>query len=223
MEHLDEEYTTTDYISFAAATSSVLLYLTGWPAIFAVVRHRSTGETSVFPYVAMFTNCAVWILYAILKVNTVIFYVNCTGATLQITYIFIFYTYTKSKRLFNQQLIGSALFLSAVYTYAYMYTTVNNKLLVMDTLGSIGSFLAVLAYAAPLSAMGTVIANKSTASMNFTLSVANFIVGLEWSVYGKYLGDVYVMGPNILGVIVAIAQLSLFGLYPSRPKPALPT
>lgn len=34
-----------------------------------------------------------------------------------------------------------------------MYTTVNNKLLVMDTLGSIGSFLAVLAYAAPLSAM----------------------------------------------------------------------
>lgn len=29
--------------------------------------------------------------------------------------------------------------------------------------------------------------------MNFTLSVANFIVGLEWSVYGKYLGDVYVM------------------------------
>ena len=57
-----------------------------------------------------------------------------------------------SQRLFNQQLMGAGLFLSAVFTYAYMYTS-DNKSLVMDTLGSIGSMLAVLAYAAPLSAM----------------------------------------------------------------------
>ena len=45
---------------------------------------------------------------------------------------------------------------------------------------------------------GTVITNKNTASMNFALSVANFIVGLEWAVYGKYLGDNYVMVSSIV-------------------------
>ena len=48
---------------------------------------------------------------------------------------------------------------------------------------------------------GTVITNKNTASMNFALSVANFIVGLEWAVYGKFLGDNYVMVSSIIIVL----------------------
>ena len=48
------------------------------------------------------------------------------------------------------------------------------------------------------------ITNKNTASMNFALSVANFIVGLEWAVYGKFLGDNYVMVSSIIIVLYYI-------------------
>ena len=51
---------------------------------------------------------------------------------------------------------------------------------------------------------GTVITNKNTASMNFALSVANFIVGLEWAVYGKFLGDNYVMVSSIIIILYYI-------------------
>lgn len=42
------------------------------------------------------------------------------------------------------------MFLTAVFTYVYL---LDDKTVVINTLGSIGSCLAVLAYAAPLSAM----------------------------------------------------------------------
>lgn len=48
---------------------------------------------------------------------------------------------------------------------------------------------------------GTVIASKTTASMNFPLSVANFIVGLEWALYGKFLGDFYVLVCTLLYIL----------------------
>ncbi|KAF6021982.1 swt-4 [Bugula neritina] len=70
--------------------------------------------------------------------------------------------------------------------------------------------------------MGEVISTKSTASMNFILSLANLLLAIEWSVYGYFLGNMFVAGPNVLGLFVSIAQLALFYVYPNHPAPVLP-
>ncbi|XP_067929975.1 sugar transporter SWEET1-like [Watersipora subatra] len=213
------EFTLTDYVAPVCAASSILLYMTGWPAVWTVMKRKSTGDMSTFPYIAMLVNCSSWVGYGSLVRNNVLLVVNTTGSVLQSIFITFFYCYSKSKRLINQQILFAFLFLLAIYYYIYQSEDTSGTI---KTLGPICSCLAVLAYAAPLSAMGEVISTKSTSSMNFPLSVANLIVGVEWSAYGFLLGDYYVMGPNILGVIVSFLQVSLFYIYPNKPATVLP-
>lgn len=70
-------------------------------------------------------------MYAILKVNTVIFYVNCTGATLQITYIFIFYTYTKSKVSYDSVLSVLSTKLNRVWGICHSLVRMERSMLIL--------------------------------------------------------------------------------------------
>jgi solute carrier family 50 (sugar transporter) len=61
-----------------------------------------------------------------------------------------------------------------------------------------------------------VIKTQSTESISFYLCSFNFIVGLEWFIYGLLINDRFVQIPNLLGALLGIVQLSLFTKYPSQ-------
>ncbi|KAF6034594.1 SLC50A1 [Bugula neritina] len=116
----DGEYTLLDYVSSVAAFSSILYYATGWPLVWRVTKRRDTGIISTFPYVALLTNCTVWTLYGKLADNFVLKLVNFVGASHQIVYILVLYYYSKSKRLFNMQLLYSVMFIAGIFSYSYL-------------------------------------------------------------------------------------------------------
>ena len=57
---------------------------------------------------------------------------------------------------------------------------------------------------------GDVISKKSTASMNFSLSLAYFLVGLEWAVYGKFLGDNFIFVSISFQLMVSASRHLIF-------------
>lgn len=60
------------------------------------------------------------------------------------------------------------------------------------------------------------IKTQSTESISFYLCSFNFIVGLEWFIYGVLINDLFVQIPNLLGALLGLVQLSLFFKYPSQ-------
>lgn len=86
-------------------------------------------------------------------------------------------------------------------------------------LGSIGCFLAVAVSGSPLATVGTVLKDKSTASLPFLTSFATFMNALSWASYGILIAnDPMIYGPNLLGLVLASLQMSLFVLFGLPPQ-----
>lgn len=84
----------------------------------------------------------------------------------------------------------------------------------INILGSFGVGTAILLMASPLAAVKTVMAQKSTASMPFQVSLAMTLNGFCWGTYGWFVaGDLYIWLPNVIGCVAGIGQLSLFVIY----------
>nr|XP_006811657.1 PREDICTED: sugar transporter SWEET1-like [Saccoglossus kowalevskii] len=85
-------------------------------------------------------------------------------------------------------------------------------------LGLAASSVTIAMYASPLAQLREVINSKSTRSMSFPLSVATFIAASLWTLYGFLLDDLYVMIPNIPGMMTSIIRFCLFFIYRSSDK-----
>lgn len=72
----------------------------------------------------------------------------------------------------------------------------------------------IILFASPLSAVKNVIATKSAASIPLPFTIASTINCSLWSVVGVLLmNDFNIYFPSIMGLLCALAQLFLKGLY----------
>jgi len=68
-------------------------------------------------------------------------------------------------------------------------------------------------YVSPLTSMAEVIKTKNSSSLNTLMTIASFINGFLWLVYGLFFNDFYVWFPNGLGVISALIQVCLIVMF----------
>lgn len=122
-----------------------------------------------------------------------------------------------------------------IATLVYIHNQENSDQ-AKEFLGIVCCFVTILFFAAPLASMLHVIRVKNTESLPFPIIFANFVVSLQWLVYGIIINDKFVQVfyqfcdlllinqkvifqvPNFLGVILSGLQLSLFCFYPKTSK-----
>jgi solute carrier family 50 (sugar transporter) len=61
-----------------------------------------------------------------------------------------------------------------------------------------------------------VVEKQSTESLSLPLCFANFVVPIEWVLYGVLINDKFVQVPNFLGAILGAIQVALFYKYPRQ-------
>lgn len=83
--------------------------------------------------------------------------------------------------------------------------------------GYLCCIVTVVFFAAPLTMLMHVVRVRNSESLPFPLIASTFVVSLQWFVYGLLIDDTFVQVPNLLGCLLAGAQLALFVVYPSRP------
>ncbi|GMF34625.1 unnamed protein product [Phytophthora lilii] len=66
--------------------------------------------------------------------------------------------------------------------------------------------------------MGRVIRTKSAASLPIELCVANLVSGALWSTMAIGQGDMFVLAPNALGMMLSVVQVALYLAYPPPPE-----
>ncbi|KAE9553611.1 hypothetical protein FO519_003156 [Halicephalobus sp. NKZ332] len=185
-----------DILSVTATTSTIGLFLCGVPICQRIQEKGSTDGTSVAPFLLTSISCVCWFGYGIIRDDNTIIFVNGIG-------------FRKLNRLIFLE------FFTAIATAWYVRSShpMEEK---ENILGVICMFLNIATIGSPLADLGTVIRNKSTESLPFSLCVMNMGVSVQWLAYGILADDFYMKVPNAVAVVISAIQLSLFFIYPTK-------
>ncbi|XP_050345207.1 sugar transporter SWEET1 [Nymphalis io] len=149
----------------------------------------------------------------ILRDDTVI-QVNFFGLTLSILYIMIYYFYANNKGQVWMQMGIAGTFSAAMITYAEF----EDPKLIENRFGTVITVFMFYLIASPLLNLKHIIRNKSTEGMPFPIICSGTIVTFMWLLYGIILKNKFLVLQNVVAFTLVGFQLSLFAIYPSKPK-----
>jgi solute carrier family 50 protein (sugar transporter) len=199
--------------------SSIFVRVAPWPDFRRVYKAKTTGEVQILPVVMLFTNCVVLVWYGYLSENifplvvtAVMGLVTCAG------FVAVFYRFTDDKRSVHRICITSVVVIVLVCIYGAIGVagvTGQSKSSMATAMGAISIGTSIGLYGSPLATIRRVVRQKSTASMPFTLCLANFLNSVCWVVYAILIVDVWVLLPNAFGCVLTTIQLVLYVIYPA--------
>jgi solute carrier family 50 protein (sugar transporter) len=190
--------------SVAALGCFVLPGLTAWE----IRARHSTGSVPVLPFVAMATQCVVWLCYGLLVANATITVPNAFGIVLGSLYTWVYDRNSPpSSRAGLQRYYAGAFVVLALTAVVVLLAPVETAVALLGLAGAGGS---VFFTASPLVAVLTVLRTRSTESMPLHTSLVMFVNGGLWVAFGYLVQpDPAVWVPNLLGTCAGAAQLAV--------------
>ncbi|KRX17999.1 Sugar transporter SWEET1, partial [Trichinella nelsoni] len=202
-----------DLLSISATFSTIGMFLVGIPMCKSIIRKKSSEGVSPVPFAMCAVSCFFWLQYGILKHDRTIVLINLVGFILQVLYYAVLYSHSKQKNFIHLIMLAGILACSALQYYLMKSTNHNTTL---NNLGKMCLVLNVLNFASPLAVLKEVIKTKSCECLPLPLCAANLIVAAQWFLYGLLVSDPYIKIPNMIGIALAVFQLSLFFIFPKE-------
>nr|ACG41106.1 seven-transmembrane-domain protein 1 [Zea mays] len=194
-----------DVVKFVFGVSgnviALFLFLSPVPTFWRIIRRKSTEDFSGVPYSMTLLNCLLSAWYGLPFVspnNMLVSTINGAGAAIEAVYVVIFLASAVSAA-FAAVALASMLALHGQ----------GRKLMC----GLAATVCSICMYASPLSIMRLVVKTKSVEYMPFLLSLAVFLCGTSWFVYGLLGRDPFVAIPNGCGSFLGAVQLVLYAIY----------
>ncbi|XP_049866659.1 sugar transporter SWEET1 [Pectinophora gossypiella] len=204
-----------EFIGDLAVITTILQFLSGALVCKQYVVNRTTGESSPLPFICCVLSCAIWLFYGVVKRDDKIVLVNFVGIALMSGYTVVFYIFTFKKSMVLKQCATSILIFIFIIWFVKKE---DDELLLRTVLGILASFFTLVTISAPMSKLIHVIKTRSTECLPFPLILMSFLVSSLWTLYGYIIQDYFLQTVNVVGAVLAIAQLSLFLIYPNNPQ-----
>ncbi|KAK6121143.1 hypothetical protein DH2020_045131 [Rehmannia glutinosa] len=196
---------------------SLLMFASPIKTFKQVVKKKSTENYKGLPYITTLLSTSLWTFYGLLKPGgLLVVTVNGAGAALHVAYVILFLIYApKSIKVKTMKLVAAldVGFLGAVIIVTLLALKGGMRITLV---GLLCAGLTIGMYAAPLSAMRTVIKMKSVKYMPFSLSFFQFLNAGVWSAYSVLIKDYYIGVPNGIGFLLGSAQLILYMTYRNK-------
>ncbi|XP_041977341.1 sugar transporter SWEET1 [Aricia agestis] len=179
-----------------------------------IYRDGTTGATPFMAFLGGLIMGALNLKYGFMLRDDKMIQVNFLGIALSILYVMVFYRYTPNKTSVWAQLGGAGALIAALF----MYSEYEDPAVVEGRFGSIITAFMFYLVSAPLLGLKTIIKNKSTEGLPFPLILSGTVVTFSWLVYGIILNNTIIVLQNVVVFLLCAFQLSLFVMYPSKPK-----
>ncbi|KAJ1263003.1 hypothetical protein BS78_09G150900 [Paspalum vaginatum] len=195
---------------------ALFLFLSPVPTFWRIIRRRSTEDFSGVPYNMTLLNCLLSAWYGLPFVspnNILVSTINGAGSAIEIVYVVIFLVFASTRRT-RLRMLDLASAVAVVFAAVALVSTLvlhgqGRKLMC----GLAATVCSICMYASPLSIMRLVVKTKSVEYMPFLLSLAVFLCGTSWFVYGLLGRDPFVAIPNGCGSFLGAVQLVLYAIY----------
>ena len=207
------------YFPLIGVVLSNALYLAPAPAVAQAVRTGKLGSLNVLPLVLMVVSTTAWISYALSVPNPYITASNLPGAVAAVAYLVFTLPLMPREAAAERrtvQLIAVAGTAALLVLWSYLVLGGLAAEERSKALGFYGSLICVILFASPLSTMREVIAAKSSATIYAPLTLAQVANCATWTGYGFAIGDLWVWGPNLTGLLLGLMQLALKLVFPVR-------
>ncbi|XP_024195800.1 bidirectional sugar transporter N3 [Rosa chinensis] len=196
---------------------SIMVYLAPVPTFYRIYIGKSTESFQSVPYLVELFSSTLWVYYAILKQNAVLFItINTFGSVMETLYIAMYIVYaTNASRKFTIKLFGFmnlGLFSLIIVLLHYVFHTQYR----VPVLGWINIAINVCSFAAPLTIVAQVIRTKSVEFMPFSLSFFLTLSGVLWFAYGLVVKDIFIAISYGLGFVLGLLQMLFYAIYRNR-------
>ncbi|XP_052154587.1 bidirectional sugar transporter SWEET1b [Oryza glaberrima] len=195
---------------------ALFLFLSPVPTFWRIIRRKSTEDFSGVPYNMTLINCLLSAWYGLPFVspnNILVSTINGAGAVIETAYVVVFLVFASTHKT-RLRTLGLAAAVASVFAAVALVSLLalhgqHRKLLC----GVAATVCSICMYASPLSIMRLVIKTKSVEYMPFLLSLAVFLCGTSWFIYGLLGRDPFVTIPNGCGSFLGAVQLVLYAIY----------
>lgn len=200
---------------------NVLVQLSPFPQVKRWEARNDTGEADAAPYVAICFGGWQWCFYgffAFMETRRsgflILVHSNCLGALLGTYYIFTFYKNCQcsSNKAALQKYLSGVAALVMLQICGLLTLPAERALFLSGLISSFCSFVGALSM---LVTVPNTIRTKDSRSIPGMLVGANFCSALVWCLCGYMLGDMLVMGPNVVASFSNLVCLYLKFAYPS--------
>ena len=186
------------------------VFVSPLPAVRGYIKDGTTGDASVAPYALMVANGTVWLTYGILIEAPTVALPNVTAVALGMYYTHTFHKYKTEDAPFAPYVIAA----SSVASLAIGTALVLEPEAAASAVGVIGCCVLPAMFAGPLAAAKKVVATKNAAAIPLAFTLFSTVNTITWIGYGLLvIDDVYIWGPNVIGLGAAFAQLGLVARY----------
>ena len=197
------------------------LYASPLPALRKAVKRGNLGTLNPLPSALMVIGTGAWVSYGLSCQNPWISATNIPGAVVAMGQLLVMLPLMKSgaqlKQFQSVVLGGTActLLLWAKLIFGGVSAAVRSQVL------GTYAIICIVLFASPLSTIASVVKNKNAASILAPLTISQVSNCALWTTYGVFAArDIFVWGPNGIGLILGLAQLSLKLLFPSKEEEA---
>ncbi|KAM7252421.1 hypothetical protein ACFE04_024304 [Oxalis oulophora] len=194
---------------------SFMVFLAPVLTFYRIIKSKSTQGFQSIPYSVALFSSMLTLYYALIKSGDSLMLqtINSFGCFIESIYLIIYLSYaTREAKIYTAKLLVIFNFLAygaiVLVTSIYFKDDIRVKIV-----GWICSVFSVCVFAAPLSIMAEVMKTKSVEYLPFPLSLALTVCAVMWGLYGLSIRDFYVATPNVLGLILGIAQMVLYFIY----------
>eukprot|EP00808_Paulinella_micropora_P007266 g52375.t1 len=206
--------------TYGAPLAAQVVFFSSLDTMRQFAREKSTGGVSPLPYSMMTANGVLWMCYGGLLSDPTIFFANLSGFVMG-----LYYLRTFSKYMDPSVKLTGYLYLSGGLIVFCLATTFHlDKATAVQVLGLAGCGVVITMFGGPLEAIRTVIKERNAASLPLSFTLATIINCTLWAGYGAAVtGDIFVWGPNMLGLASGLVQLALIYAFGRAGTPKLET
>ena len=207
------------YAPAMGIVTSNALYFSALPEVLRARKAGDLGPFNPLPSTIMVLSVLSWLQYSLVVGNPWILASNLPGAAAVImTFVVMLPLMGKDHKALDAcqlTFVGGAMATLCLWTYL-VFGGVASALRA-QFIGYFASAIFVVLAASPLSTIRTVISTRDSASIYAPLTLAQCANTLLWTVYGAMAAkDIFVWGPNGIGLALGVVQIVLKALFPSK-------
>ncbi|XP_049777479.1 sugar transporter SWEET1-like [Schistocerca cancellata] len=203
-----------DIVGTCASITTIGQFFSGVFICKDIVKKGSTENVADTPFIGGIAVSLLMYVYAKILNDPAMVSVNIAGITLNVCYLLCYYLYTHDQKSVLKHTWNAFLICAVFVAYAWW----EDPDLIEHRFGIIVTVLLLLLIGSPLFSLGEIIRSKSSASLPFPLILSGTVVSAEWLLYGIIIKNHFIQLQNAVALVLSAIQLSLFVIYPSKPK-----
>merc|ERR1719379_745062 len=209
----------------AAIMSSVVLTLSPLRAIWRIQQERDTLTYAPYCFFCVAVCGLQWCAYgtfAFLVTSNygflILVYSNVLGVVMGTFYVYTYWCNMNCK-LRKKQFMDCCYAAAAIYAFEATVVPSTSHARALLIVGTMSACMSVLVSCAPLAELKTIVKTKDASAIPSDIVCASFMASILWLACAVLLHDLWILVPNIAGLVLGGFQLFLLVIFGAKEEP----